>query len=160
MPYSFLKTTADNPDFHILVTRLNAHFAVLNGEKDDFYAQFNQVDAIKHVILVYDDQTPIACGAIKAYSESFMEIKRMYVVPDQRGRSVASLVLTHLENWAKELGYAETILETLKNQTHVINMYARNGYQTIANYGQYEGVESSVCMCKKIQAFVPKLENK
>ena len=150
MPYLFLKTTSENPDFHFLVAQLNAHFAVLNGEKDDFYAQFNQIDALKHVIVVYDDQTPIACGAIKPYSESFMEIKRMYVVPEQRGRGVASLVLTHLENWAKELGYAETILETLKNQTHVINLYARNGYQTIANYGQYEGVESSVCMRKKI----------
>ena len=148
--YSFLKTTSDNPDFHLLVAQLNAHFAVLNGEKDDFYAQFNQLDAIKHVILVYDDQTPIACGAIKSYAESIMEIKRMYVVPAQRGRGVASSVLTHLENWAKELGYAETVLETLKNQTHVINMYARNGYQTIPNYGQYEGVESSICMKKKI----------
>ena len=150
MPYSFLKTTSENPDFHILVAQLNAHFAVLNGEKDDFYAQFNTLDAIKHVILVYDDQTPIACGAIKSYSENIMEIKRMYVVPEQRGRGVASSVLTHLENWAKELGYAETVLETLKNQTHVINMYAQNGYQTIPNYGQYAGVESSICMGKKI----------
>ncbi len=42
MPCSFLKTTSDSPDFDILVAQLNAHFAVLNGEKDDFYAQFNQ----------------------------------------------------------------------------------------------------------------------
>jgi putative acetyltransferase len=150
MAYSFVKTTSNNPDFHLLVAQLNAHFAPLNGEKDDFYAQYNKVDALKHVIVVYHNDMPVGCGAIKAFSDKTMEIKRMYVKPEQRGQGIASAILTELENWAKTLGYSETILETLKNQEDVVRMYAKNGYQVMPNYGQYAGVESSICMNKNI----------
>lgn len=151
MNYALIKTNSSNPDFQLLVKELNAHFAPLNGEKDDFYAQYNQLDAIKHVIIAYNkDDMPIGCGAIRAFSETLMEIKRMYVKPGYRGQGIAASILKTLENWALALGYSETILETLKTEESVVRMYARNGYQIMPNYGQYEGVESSVCMNKKL----------
>jgi putative acetyltransferase len=148
MSYYLLKTSSDNPHFHGLVAQLNAHYSPLNGEKDDFYRQFNTLDALKHVVLAYQDGKPVGCGAIRAFSDSAMEVKRMFVVPELRRHGMASSILNHLENWAKELGYSETVLETLKTETKVVAMYAKNGYEVIPNFGQYEGIDSSICMKK------------
>jgi putative acetyltransferase len=145
-----IKTTSDNPDFRLLVAQLDAHLAGIYGEEQDFFKQHNKVDAIKHVVVVYREDKPVGCGGIKAYSNTEMEIKRMFVQPEQRGQGIASDILTVLESWAKELGYTETILETLVVKESVIAMYARNGYALVPNYGQYIGVDSSVCMRKAI----------
>jgi putative acetyltransferase len=144
------KTTSDNPDFRLLVAQLDAHLAGIYGEEQAFFTEHNKVDAIKHVVVVYRNDKPVGCGGIKAFSDSEMEIKRMFVQPEQRGQGIASDILTVLENWAKELGYTETILETLVVKESVIAMYARNGYALVPNYGQYKGVDSSVCMRKVI----------
>ena len=151
MSLKFIKTNSDNTDFQSLVHKLNAHFAILNGEMDSFFAQFNKIDAIKHVILAYENDMPIGCGAIRAYSNTQIEIKRMYVVPEKRGHGIATQILTHLENWASELGYAETILETLKTEEKVVGLYAKCGYHIIPNYGQYVDSEMSVCMQKMLR---------
>lgn len=150
MNYYLIKTNSANPDFHVLIHQLDAHFSVLNGDKDAFYAQYNHVNVIKHVVLAYQNGKPIGCGAIKEFSENTMEIKRMFVLPELRGHGIASSILRNLENWTRQLGYAETVLETLKMEEKVVGMYAKNGYQIISNYGQYVGVESSVCMNKKL----------
>jgi putative acetyltransferase len=150
MNYYLIKTNSANPDFHQLVNQLDTHFSVLNGDKDAFYAQYNQLNVIKHVVLAYQDGKPIGCGAIKEFSDTAMEIKRMFVVPELRGHGIASSILRSLENWTRQLGYAETVLETLKAEEKVVGMYAKNGYQIIPNYGQYIGIESSVCLHKEL----------
>ncbi|MEO6589269.1 MAG: GNAT family N-acetyltransferase, partial [Pyrinomonadaceae bacterium] len=57
-------------------------------------------------------------------------------------------ILAELENWAKELNFSECILETGLKQPEAIRLYQKSGYETILNYGQYAGVENSVCMKK------------
>ena len=42
--------------------------------------------------------------------------------------------------------------ETGKRQPEAIALYLNGGYEIIPNYGQYAGVENSVCMKKKITA--------
>ena len=79
-----------------------------------------------------------------------MEIKRMYTLPDRRGKGIASQVLRELENWASELSYRKCILETGKKQPEAIRVYQKNGYQIIPNYGQYAGIENSLCFEKEI----------
>ncbi len=148
MPYIFKKTDSTNPDFQNLVQKLNAHFAVLNGEMDSFFAQFNKIDALKHVVVAFDNGKPIGCGAIRPFSATQIEVKRMFTEPDYRGQGVASSILSILENWAAELGFSETILETLEKETAVVRMYQHNGYQVMPNYGQYADSEMSICLHK------------
>ena len=150
MNYYLVKTNAHNRDFQTLVAQLDAHFKDLNGEKDAFYAQYNQLDNIKNVVIAYQNGQAIGCGAIKEYAPNSMEIKRMYVLQEFRGQGIASSLLRNLENWAKQLGYAETVLETLNSEEKTVAVYLKNGYQIMANYGQYVGVETSVCMNKKL----------
>ncbi|WP_317170755.1 GNAT family N-acetyltransferase [Rufibacter sediminis] len=121
-----------------------------DGDDHSFYAQFNKIDAIRYVVVAYNNQLAVGCGAIKAYSPDTLEIKRMFVLPEFRGQGIAGKVLAELEQWAAELGYASLILETGKAQPEAIRLYTKSGYQVIPNFGQYVNIENSVCMSKPI----------
>ena len=143
-----IKTDASQPDFKKLVALLDADLAERDGEDHSFYDQFNKLHLIKYALVAYEKDTPVACGAIKEFEPNVMEVKRMYVTPEKRGKGIASKVLSSLENWARELGYQKCVLETGKRQPEAIALYSKNGYQIIANYGQYAGIENSVCFEK------------
>lgn len=144
------RTNSDNPDFIELVRHLDTDLAKRDREEHSFYAQFNKIDKIKYVIVAYDDDKPVGCGAIKEYEPGVMEVKRMFTFPFHRGKGIASRVLTELETWAAELNYLTCVLETGKKQPEAIALYKKNGYHLIPNYGQYAGMENSVCFEKKI----------
>lgn len=96
-----IRTNPEDFDFKILVEELDAELRILDGTEHSFYAQYNTIDAIKYVIVAYDDDTPVGCGAIKEYAPDTVEIKRMYVPPHKRGQGVATIILTELENWPR-----------------------------------------------------------
>ena len=142
------RTDSDDPDFKGLVKLLDADLAERDGAEHGFYAQFNKIDKIRHAVVCCENGQPIGCGAIKAFSDEAMEVKRMYVSPDGRKKGIATRVLAELETWANELGYAKCVLETGKRQPEAIALYEKNGYARTPNYGQYVGVENSVCFAK------------
>lgn len=146
-----VRTNSDNHDFRELVKLLDADLAKRDGEDHSFYAQFNKIDRIKYVVLAYENDKPLGCGAIKEFGANIMEIKRMYVWPGSRGKGIATKVLSALENWARELSYSKCILETGKRQPEAIGLYKKNGYELIPNYGQYAEVENSVCFEKELK---------
>ncbi len=143
-----VRTHSENPDFVALVQQLDADLAKRDGKDHSFYAQFNKIAAIKHVVVSYVNETPIGCGAIKEQAPDTMEVKRMFTLPQGRGKGIATKILSELENWAKELSYAKCVLETGKRQPEAIALYQKNGYKIVPNYGQYVGVENSVCFEK------------
>jgi len=146
-----LRTNSDNPDFIELVKYLDADLAIRDGNEHSFYAQFNKIDKIKFVVIAYEDDQPVGCGAIKEYAPNTMEIKRMYTSPASRGNGIATKVLTELENWAAEMSFEKCILETGKKQPEAIALYKKSGYKSISNYGQYAGIENSVCFRKEVK---------
>ena len=145
-----IRTDASHADFIALVKALDADLANRDGRDHSFYNTFNKIDAIKYAVVAYENDTPVSCGAIKEYTPGTMEVKRMYTVPEHRGKGIAAVVLKELELWAKELGYKTCILETGKRQPEAIWLYQKNGYTTIPNYGQYAGVDNSVCFEKHL----------
>lgn len=147
---TLIRTDSNNTDFRELVVLLDKDLAIRDGAEHAFYAQFNKVDAIKEVVVAYQNETPVACGAIKPYSDTAAEVKRMFVHPDYRKKGYASKILTELEKWVAELGFLECVLETGKKQPEAISLYQKVGYQITPNYGQYIGVDNSVCMAKTL----------
>jgi GNAT superfamily N-acetyltransferase len=145
-----IKTVATNLDFINLVQELDAYLAVQDGEEHGFYDQYNHIDRLKYVIVAYENEVAVGCGAIKTFDEKSIELKRMFVAPNQRGKGVATRILTTLEDWAKELGFQKCILETGKRQPEAIALYHKSQYQIIENYGQYKGMGNSVCFEKKL----------
>ncbi len=142
------RADSENADFRELVKSLDAELAVIDGEDHAFYDQYNKIDKIKHAVVAYDEGKPVACGAIKELAPGIMEVKRMYTKPEYRGKGVATQVLRALEAWAAEMGYQKCRLETGKRQQDAVALYKKNGYRIIDNYGQYAGVENSVCFEK------------
>jgi putative acetyltransferase len=143
-----IRTDSENPYFIELVKLLDADLASKDGADHSFYAQYNKIDKIKYAVVAYIENIPVACGAIKQFTPESMEVKRMFTAPDQRGKGLATHILTELEKWAKELGYEKCVLETGKRQPEAIELYKKNGYKSIPNYGQYVGIENSVCFEK------------
>lgn len=145
-----IRTNGTDKDFHSLVEHLDRYLSGINGEQDAFFSSHNKLHDIHHVVLFYDDDKPVACGAFKKYDEESAEIKRMFVLPEYRGKGIASIVLAELENWAAEEGFQFTVLETAKTMEPAVNLYKKLGYTFIPNYGQYIGVDLSVCMRKPV----------
>ena len=143
-----IRTNFNNTHFQELVKALDLDLRIRDGEDHTFFAQFNKIDMIKYVVVAYENEIAIACGAIKEYEKKVMEVKRMYVKEEKRGKGVASIVLQELEKWCIELNYEKCILETGLAQPEAIRLYTKNNYQRIPNFGQYEQVVTSVCFEK------------
>lgn len=147
---SIIRTNSENQDFIELVKHLDAELTIRDGDEHDFYDQFNKTDQIKYVLVAYEGKKAIGCGAIKAYDSNTMEIKRMYVSPESRGKGIALKIIAELENWAGELGYEKCILETGKKLPEAIRLYKKSGYKIIPNYGQYANATNSYCFEKHL----------
>ena len=146
-----VRSDATTTDFIGLVKLLDAELAIRDGDDHAFYNQYNGLDDIRHAVVVYLDNRPIGCGAIKQYDDTTMEVKRMYTHPDGRGKGIASTILKELEKWSHELSFVRCILETGKAQPEAINLYRKHSYIQIPNYGQYTGVDNSLCFEKKLE---------
>ena len=145
-----VRATSENKDFIELVRKLDADLAEKDGAEHAFYAQYNKIDDIRFAVIAYENNRPLGCGAIKEHEPDTMEVKRMFVVPESRGKGIAAVILAELENWAIELSMSRCILETGKRQPEAIRLYRKNGYRLIPNYGQYAAVENSLCFEKKL----------
>ncbi len=146
------KTNPENADFTKLVALLDKDLAIRDGEDHAFYDQFNSTSILKYALVAYFEGEPAGCGAIKPIGREAMEIKRMFVRPKFRGRAIATTILRELELWTRELGYRRCVLETGKRQPEAIALYQKNGYQTIPNYGPYQGILNSVCFEKDVSS--------
>ena len=146
-----VRTNSTNQDFIKLVELLDQELAIVDGDDHAFYHQFNNIDVLTRTIVLYENNIPVGCGAIKEFDKTSAEVKRMYTLQETRGKGIATKILLELEKWAKELGYKHTILETGKRLPHAIALYQKNGYEIISNYGQYVGIENSVCFRKELK---------
>lgn len=146
-----VRTNTADKDFLNLVQLLDQELAVINGKEHTFFSQFNTLGDIRHFVVAYENDNPVACGAMKENGTGTMEIKRMFTKPEMRGKKLAALILAELENWAAELGYQKCILETGKQLPSAIQLYLRQGYKQTDKYGQYVDSENSVCFEKYLQ---------
>jgi GNAT superfamily N-acetyltransferase len=145
-----IRTDNKNVDFNKLIIELDAYLKVTDGTDHEFYNQFNGLDNIKNVVIAYQDNQAIGCGAFKKLDNETIEIKRMYVKFAQRGSGTAQAILNSLELWASEKGFKKCILETGNRQVEAIKFYKKAGYKSIPNYGQYTHMEDSNCFEKLV----------
>lgn len=145
-----VRTNSDHADFRALVALLDRELSIRDGDDHAFYDQFNKLDAIKHVVVAYEDDIAVSCGAFKPFDDTTVEIKRMYTRLESRGRGTAAKILNELESWASECGFTAAVLETGIKQPEAIRLYEKSGYVRIPNYGQYIGVEQSYCFRRNL----------
>jgi GNAT superfamily N-acetyltransferase len=85
-------------------------------------------------VVIYDDDAPVAGGGLKRLDDAACEIKRMYVVPEARGRGLGKALLVALEDEARRIGYTIARLDTGPQQPGAQRMYERAGYRPIDNF--------------------------
>lgn len=150
MSRRIIRSNSDNPEFKELVQLLDLELKSRDGDLNSFYHQFNGIEALQEVLVLYEDERALACGAFKAFNSERVEIKRMYVREESRGQGLAGAVLKELEAWAQELGFTALVLETGQKQSEAVQLYQKHQYQRIPNFPPYEGIENSLCFEKKL----------
>ncbi|MBP9804009.1 MAG: GNAT family N-acetyltransferase, partial [Candidatus Accumulibacter sp.] len=82
------------------------------------------------------DGQPAGCVGIRAFSNGFCEMKRLYVDPSQRGFGIGrDLVLAAIRT-AKEIGYHKLLLDTLPAMRFAVRLYREMGFKETPAYYQ------------------------
>jgi len=151
MEFLIKRTTANNEDFQLLVKKLDHELWVELEEDQATYDQYNTVLDIQTAVVIYRNNEPVACGCFKQFDKATVEIKRMFVRKDYRGKGLSKKILSELEQWAKEINYQYAVLETSIHFQTARNLYTSSGYQIISNYGPYAELPESICMKKELK---------
>ncbi len=146
-------TDGNHRDFIELCRLLNENLDEIVGKEKqrNQYAQYNTLEKINDVILIYKDNTAVGCASFKSYEEGIAEVKRVFVRKEYRGQGLSKQLMSCLEDRAKSKGFHTLILETGAALVEAIGLYRKIGYQIIENYGQYKGMKESICMQKTIK---------
>ena len=125
----------DAPDVYALVVTQQEELTGRDGRGDigpaRHAAMFELPDGV--FLAVRDGGRPVACGGVCRFDETRAELKRMYVVPEARGR-----------------GLGQLLLETGEGQQESLGLYASAGYEPIPCYGVYAGQAISRCFEKNL----------
>ena len=115
---------------NVALWQVGAHAG--NGPWDEDLHRIEQVYLNDGEFLVGEvDGGIVAMGALRRSGEDSAEIKRMRVHPDHQRRGYGQLILSALEQRARELGYRRLHLDTAVVQTAAQALYLRNGYREV-----------------------------
>ena len=135
----------------LLIAELNAELLQTYPEPGatHFRLDPDEVGPGRGVFLVaYENDRPVACGAIRRIDQDAAELKRMYVVPSFRRRGISRLLLEALEAEARRLGVKRLVLETGVRQQAALASIAQPASQAFRPYGEYLASPLSVCFRK------------
>lgn len=153
------KTRYDDPDAVKLNDLVQSEYVQRYGDGDLTHMDAGHFEPPRGLyLLVYDtDGTPVASGGWRAqdaspegFQDGDAEIKRMFVVPEARGRGLARRLLAELEASAAAAGRTRMVLETGLKQPEAIALYESSGYAPIQKFGYYRDDELSVCLGKAL----------
>ena len=149
---NFIYTDGSNSDFVQLCYMLDCYLNEIAGGEGNRsqYIQYNTLDDIKDVVLVYQKDEPIGCASFKYYDDKTAEVKRLFIKKEYRGNGISKQLMELLENRAKEKGYNKLILECGDPLVEAMGLYYSIGFKVIENYGQYKNMPESICMEKTL----------
>lgn len=145
-----IRTNSDNPDFQNLTNELDTELCRIYNTKKEDYEAYNRITGLPTVVIACENGIAVACGCFKQFDAQRIELKRMFVTPEFRGRGIASAMVVELERWGTELGYETVILETGKGQPEAIALYRKLGYGDIPHFGEFPEESRSICLGKSL----------
>jgi GNAT superfamily N-acetyltransferase len=159
------RVTAEHPGFRALIMELDAELRQRYGQEQAAFDAFNGVAGIETALLVSDGSGWVGCACIRPIARDAgkyadvdpgaVELKRMYVTPDRRGRGFAGELIRGLEAWARELGFERMILELGDRQPEALAMYTRAGFAPVPKFGPYVAMPISICLGKSLLRAAP-----
>lgn len=95
-------------------------------DEQGFENEFDEIDETAYHIVIYDKMLPIATGRMYPKDQTTMILGRIATIKEYRGQSIGSLIVTLLENKARELNYRATELSA---QQRAQGFYEKLNYQ-------------------------------
>lgn len=146
-----IRTDIHHPKFKNLVQQLDAELASMYGDHMEVFSPHNILKVDTFSLLALQNNEPVGIGAFRVMEdENEVEIKRMFVPSEHRGKGISKLVLKELESWAKENGHSYAKLETGEKNLAAIALYQKSGYEPIKPFGPYVDIHDSLCFRKKL----------
>jgi len=141
----------DSPVAQQLIAAVQQEYVLRYGSPDATPvdpSEFNRPDG--RFVVGYVDAVAVAMGGVRRVDAEAVEIKRMYVAPEFRGRGFSRVVLAHLESLARELGATRVLLETGPMQPEAIRLYETSGYALVEGFGHYQCEPDAVAFGKTL----------
>ena len=126
--FTFEPVTPDDPEVAALLAAYEKEFLSLNTIEESGWTGEAVHQHLAVMLLVRRNGDPVGCGALRIHDAATAELKRMYVVPDERGKGIATELVGRLERMAVERGASRMVLDTSYRMTSAIRLYERLGY--------------------------------
>lgn len=94
----------------------------------------------KYIVLL-DHEFPVATCRLYELDAHSVMLGRLVVLPEYRGRGLATLTIKEAEAWAMEMGYTRAVLES---RDCVVGFYEKLGYT--ADFSQVIHGETFTCI--------------
>ncbi len=140
MAIEFRSAPLDSGDGALLVGAMVDELAVIYDGLDINDASMPKASANElgpphgDFLVGYDGSDAVCCGGLKRLPDGAVEIKRMYVVPEARGKGLARTLLVALEDRARAMGFTTARLDTGPKQPRARALYESAGYTQIPNF--------------------------
>jgi len=95
-------------------------------------------------VLAVDGEVAVGQAGLRPHGDA-LEVKKVVVDPEHRGRGASRLLMTALEDAARQLGIRRLILQTGPLQPAAIALYEKIGYVAIEPYPPYELMPGALC---------------
>lgn len=79
-------------------------------------------------ILEDEDGNLLGCAGLYPIDDETVELRKMYFVPEIRGRGYGRQLLSYMTEKARELGFKRVTLETIAPLKEAIRLYERFGF--------------------------------
>lgn len=144
----FIWTDGNNEEFHQFYLETEDYYSsIVGGKKNrEGFIPYNLSESISDVLLAYMDGVAVGCAGLKKYNDYDVEIKRVWVEPDYRGRHIATELMDRIEDKAREMGFKRAVLQTRPIMEDAVGLYEKRGYELIGNYPPYDKLEGAICM--------------
>jgi putative acetyltransferase len=141
---------ANQPEVLALIEQLDAYQKPLYPAESHHGIDIPALSEPNVIFAVARDEQgqAIGCGAIVLETD-YGELKRMFTLPNHRGKGIARSLLLLLESEAQARGCQQFMLETGYLQAEAIALYERFGYSRRGPFGSYNEDPNSVFMHKK-----------
>lgn len=145
-------TDGRNEDFQKFYLKTEEFYSsIVGGLKNRAaFVPYNISESITDVLITSVDGVAVGCAGLKAYSDSDVEIKRVWVDPEFRGNHISTVMMDELEKKASELGFKRAILQTRPQMEEAVHLYTKRGYVLIDNYPPYDKLEGAICFAKEL----------
>jgi RimJ/RimL family protein N-acetyltransferase len=120
-------------------------FQGFQKELDTIEQHYNDNDG--GIFIAYDHEKPIATIALRRINTDTGEVKRMFNLPEYRGKGLGQTLITCLIDLAKNLHYRSIKLDTLSHMKAALHIYKSNDFHEIESY-TYNPLESVIYMEK------------